>query len=221
MPWLTTLDGRDPRPVHGNYSPRPVRPDMEVDCRSIPGSHKLIATAAPHHGQAYGSLILIDPHQADDDGMGPVKRITPEIGFPESQGGTQVYGTAWPLSEDYYLCVYDGSMRFGGGRQGGSFLRGDYGVYLVDAFGNRELLYRDPSIASLSPIPIQTRGAAAGADRIGQARPGHQSHHACRGAGRRPGATGHRRRDGCLRELAALAAGHKDHGSCACCRCSR
>ena len=37
MPWVTTLDGRDPRAVHGNFSTRSARPDMEVDCRAIPG----------------------------------------------------------------------------------------------------------------------------------------------------------------------------------------
>jgi len=157
MPWVTTLDGRDPRPVHGNYSPRNTRPDMEVDCRSIPGSHKLVAVAAPHHGQAYGSLILIDPSVPDDDGMGPVRRITPEVGFPESQGGAQVYGTPWPLGEKYHLCVYDPAMQPGLGRQGQGFLRGDYGIYLVDAFGNKELIYRDPEIACLSPIPVKPR----------------------------------------------------------------
>ena len=60
----------------------------------MPGSQKFVATAAPHHGQAYGSLVLVDPRVADDDGMAPVRRITPEVGFPESQGGAQVYGTA-------------------------------------------------------------------------------------------------------------------------------
>ncbi len=157
MPWVTGLDGRDPRPVHGNYSPRGTRPDMELDCRAIPGSRKLIATAAPHHGQAYGSLILIDPQTPDDDGMGPIRRITPEVGFPESQGGSQVYGTAWPLSEDYYLCVYDASMQPNAGRQGGAYARGNYAIYLVDAFGNKELIYRDPEIACLSPIPVRPR----------------------------------------------------------------
>ena len=157
MPWLTTLDGRDPRAVHGNFSPRQSRPDMEVDVRAIPGSHKFVATAAPHHGQAYGSLVIIDPQVPDDDGMAPVKRITPEIGFPETQGGAQAYGTAWPLSEDYYLCVYDASMRPGIGGQGGEYLPGNYGLYLVDSFGNKELIYRDPEIACLSPIPLRPR----------------------------------------------------------------
>ena len=110
MPWTTTPDGRDPRPVHGNYAPRQSRPDMELDVRAIPESRKYVATAAPHHGQAFGSLVLIDPRTPDDDGMSPVRRITPDVGFPESQGGAEAYGQAWPLSEDYYLCIYDAGM---------------------------------------------------------------------------------------------------------------
>jgi len=157
LPWITTLDGRDSRAVHGNFAPRNSRPDMELDIRTIPGSHKFVATAAPHHGQAFGSLVLIDPHVEDDDAMAPVKRITPEIGFPESQGGAQVYGTAWPLSEDYYLCVYDVTMTPRMGRQGGQHLRGNYGIYLVDSFGNKELIYRDRAIACQSPVPMRPR----------------------------------------------------------------
>ena len=59
MPWITTLDGRDSRAVHGNFAPRPSRPDMELSVRAVPGSQKFVATAAPHHGQAFGSLVLI------------------------------------------------------------------------------------------------------------------------------------------------------------------
>lgn len=157
MPWITTLDGRDSRAVHGNFAPRRSRPDMELGCRAVPGSPKLVATAAPHHGQEFGSLVLIDPETPDDDGMGPLKRITPEVAFPESQGGAQVYGTSWPLSETYYLCAYDSGMVPGAGAQGKQNVRGEYGIYLVDAFGNKELIYRDPEIACQSPIPLCAR----------------------------------------------------------------
>ena len=34
---------------------------------------------------------------------------------------------------------------------------GNYGIYLVDAFGNKELIYRDPAIACQSPIPLRPR----------------------------------------------------------------
>ena len=159
LSWVTTPDGRDARAVHGNFAPRELRQDMEMDIRSIPNSPKLVATGAPHHGQAFGPLVVIDPRVEDDDAMAPTKRLTPEINFPETQGGGQVYGTAWPLSEDYYLCVYDDSMTPGAGRQGKKATRGDYGVYLLDSFGNKELIYRDPKIASLSPMPLRPRPA--------------------------------------------------------------
>ncbi len=155
-PWIMTADGRDSRAMHGNFAPRRQRPDMELDLRAIPGSHKIGGTAAPHHGQSYGSIIVYDPKIPDDDGMGPVKRLTPEVGFPESQGGKQVYGTPWPLSEKYYLCVYDAAMREGTARQGTKHRKGNYGIYLVDAFGNKVLIHRT-DIACLSPMPLRPR----------------------------------------------------------------
>ncbi|MDR1384186.1 MAG: discoidin domain-containing protein [Planctomycetaceae bacterium] len=158
-PWWITLDGRDTRAVHGNFSPRSERADMELDCRVIPNSPLQIATAAPHHGQAYGSLILIDPRVEDDDRMAPVKRITPDVAFPESQGGSQTYGSPYPLSEKYYLAVADFSISNQQGAEwhNSKYYRGDYGIYLIDAFGNKELIYRDAEIGSLSPIPVQSR----------------------------------------------------------------
>lgn len=157
LPWITTPDGRDARAVHGNFAPRELRADMELDVRAIPGSHKFVATGAPHHGQAFGSLVIIDPRVEDDDAMAPVKRITPDVDFPETQGGAQVYGTAWPLSEKYHLCVYEPMMLPGMGSQGKKPLPIRYGIYLIDIFGNKELIYRDPEIASQSPMPLRPR----------------------------------------------------------------
>jgi hypothetical protein len=148
-PWVTTPDGRNPRPVHGNYSFRYKRADMELDTRPIPGSHSLVSTAAPHHGQAFGSLLVIDPRVADDDAMAPVKRLTPDAGFPESQNGSPTYGTAWPLSEKYYLCAYEPAEVKGVAEPQ------VFGLYLLDQFGNKELVYRDPGIACLSPMPLR------------------------------------------------------------------
>ncbi len=157
LPWITTPDGRDARAMHGNFAPRELRADMELDVRAIPGSHKFVATGAPHHGQAFGSLVIFDPHVEDDDIMAPVKRLTPEVDFPETQGGAQVYGTAWPLSEKYYLCVYEPMIAPGMGRQGKKPIPVKYGIYLLDIFGNKELLYRDPEIACQSPMPLRPR----------------------------------------------------------------
>jgi len=155
-PWLTTPDGRDARVIHGNFAVSArVRPHFEITIRSIPGSQKLTATAACHHGQAYGSLVLIDPKIPDDDAMAPLKRITPDQLFPESEIGVHGpptnYAGPWPLSEYFYLCVYDPDSRSNAGTLN------NYGMYLLDAFGNKELLYRDPKISCLDPIPFRPR----------------------------------------------------------------
>ena len=157
-PWTTTPDGRNAMAVHGNY-PRDwhERPCMEMDIRAIPGSRKLAAVAAAHHGQTYGSLVTVDPVAEDDDAMAPVRVITPDERFPESEYGyfcrEASYATPWPLSEDYYLCV------FGYPSENAPDSVENYGIYLLDTFGNKELLYKNPEIACLSPIPLKPRPA--------------------------------------------------------------
>ncbi len=142
-PWTTTADGRDARALHGNYPQGcrglHLRPWMEMDIRAIPGSRKFVATAAPHHGQAYGSFVVLDPDLEDDDAMSQLRRLTPEVRFPEAERGRGEYATAWPLDETYYLCAAGGDL------------------YLIDAFGGRQLLYKGPDVPCLSPIPLKAR----------------------------------------------------------------
>jgi len=162
--WECFPDGRDPRSFHGNY-PRPwsamppgvgpeqygkaalvygrtLRPDAELSYRPVPGSPKYTATAVGHHQGFSGSLVLLDPSIPDDGKMSQLKRVTPEYFFPEvERGATHTYGTAWPLSEDFYLCNYN------------------YGLYLLDRFGNREVIY-DPGRGPYrvrDPFPLRTR----------------------------------------------------------------
>lgn len=158
--WTCYPDGRDPRSPHGNYAlAREHRPNAEFSFRAIPKSRKLVAIATAHHGVCYGSLILVDPSVPDDKMMSQVKRITPEALFSESEIEpgypypigqascnfvAEYYGTPWPLSEDFYLCVYARD-------------RANYGIYLVDSFGNRELIWKDSKVPCLDPIPLQAR----------------------------------------------------------------
>ncbi|NQU54586.1 MAG: hypothetical protein HQ522_18855, partial [Bacteroidetes bacterium] len=164
-PWIAAPDGRDPRAIHGNYKyQHQDGADMEVYVRPIPDSHKYVALAAPHHGGSYGSLIVIDPKADDDDGMGPVKRLTPDDGFPETrltnpeeyetngERGTgkytfngeaeksnKSYAAAFPLSENYYMTTRNKKL------------------YLIDAFGNRELIFEMPDMYALGPVPVKAR----------------------------------------------------------------
>ena len=151
-PWVISADGRDPRAVHGNYRRSPESsPCAEMDIRAIPFSTKYITTAAPHHGQAYGSLIQIDTSIVDDDALSQVRRLTPEVPFPQSEDGGPIYATPWPLDECFCLCVYDDRAT------AVDAVEANYGIYLVDAFGNKELIYRDEHVPCLSPIPLRPR----------------------------------------------------------------
>ncbi len=148
--WHSYPDGRDPRAYHGNYPAdrnRNARPWMQQSIRPIPGSHQYVAVASAHHGHAFGSLILIDVRLPDDGAASQLTRLTPDMPFPESEVPYQqakAFGTPWALSEMDYLCVYDANMT-------------NRGVYWLDANGNRELVYRDPAINALSPIPFRPR----------------------------------------------------------------
>jgi hypothetical protein len=149
--WTCFPDGRDPRSPHGNYPhQRETRPWMEMDIRAIPNSRKFVAVTGAHHGNAFGSLVLIDPAVDDNLSMSQLTRLTPDALFPEAEGGKadvkkwSQYGTPWPLSEDDYLCVYDAAAV-------------NRGIYLIDRFGNRHLLHRDPEISCVNPIPLRPR----------------------------------------------------------------
>jgi hypothetical protein len=170
--WLSGPDGTDPRTSHGNYplpfhtfldhkpwkiGPNGVEIDsrrgaplVEMGIRAIPGSHKYIFTGAPHHGQIYGSLGMLDLRIDDDGHMSQVKRITPDEAFPESEFGMRghyKYGTPWPLSEDVYLCnIWDN-------------------LALLDRFGNAEQIcdlslipdLPDERLRLIDPIPLRAR----------------------------------------------------------------
>ncbi|MBR2694244.1 MAG: NPCBM/NEW2 domain-containing protein [Thermoguttaceae bacterium] len=160
-PWITYPDGRDARALVGNYHEMKARvPIMELDVRQVPESNKITATAAAHHGQSYGALVLVDPYVPDDNLMSTTRRITPEQVFPEAEQETDFpcpmqYASCYPLSELFYLCVYDPFAEQG--NSGCLNNSNRYGIYLLDAFGNRILLYRDPHISCREPIPVRTR----------------------------------------------------------------
>ncbi len=158
--WRTTPDGRDPRAVNGNTREKHSgsSPLMELSGRAVPGSRLYSAVAAPHHGCAYGSIILVDPAKRDDDRMSQVRRVTPEQPLPESETreGRQTsgaYATPWPLSEKYFICVYDG---FANGKYDVRSVR-RYAITLVDVFGNKTRLYTHPTISCLDPMPLRAR----------------------------------------------------------------
>jgi hypothetical protein len=158
--WTCYPDGRDPRAPHGNYplalttmtgsnwpDGRSFRPNGEWNIRAIPNTQKYVATAANHHSKSYGQLVIIDPSIPDDGRMSQVKGITStsstnwdDWGSDAYGGGMGPYGTAWPLSEEYFLCNKMNT------------------IILRDIFGNEDVLCSVAGTARLlDPIPLRPR----------------------------------------------------------------
>lgn len=171
MFWTCFPDGRDPRAPHGNY-PQPwhtfadnthgdhrlgrcadvssAAPMTEMHIRALPDSHRYVLTAAPHHGESFGSLCVLDLRLPDDGHMSQLRRVTPYAPFPESEcpGRSQYpYGTAWPVSGDVFLCNHWEDL------------------VVLDRFGNEELVCErellpmgyDPRLRLTHPKPLRAR----------------------------------------------------------------
>lgn len=176
--WSCRPDGSDVRILFGNNTYNPVG-IWEV--RAIPGSRRLMATAAAHHAMTAGSIILLDP-SVGVDGSDPITRVTPEVLFPESEAPVaptgwhgnlgvstppavpeeqrrwpgHCYRSPYPLSETLFLAAYSYDALIGEPAMNPANM---FGLYLADAFGNRELLHRDLNVSSQWPVLLRPRPA--------------------------------------------------------------
>jgi hypothetical protein len=150
--WGTRPDGTNPMAIWGNATPKP---HCTFQIHPIPGSQKIAFTASAHHSITAGPIVVLDP-TISNNGQEALTRITPEIPFPEAESMkiTEYYDAPQPLSEKYFLVGYSPWPLVW---EPGSNRVNALGVYLVDSFGNRELIYRDPNIGSSNPTPIHPR----------------------------------------------------------------
>jgi len=157
--WSTRPDGTNPMIVYGNFT---RNPHCIFEARPVPGSGRIVFTASAHHSNTGGSLCLLDP-DVGVDGEGPVRRLTPEVCFPETEGWPDTYyANPWPLSETYYLLAWSTRRLPPHHRATGDENPiNAMGLYVFDTFGNLELLYRDPDISCQYPIPIRPRPMSA------------------------------------------------------------
>jgi Hydrazine synthase alpha subunit middle domain len=129
------------------------------DVRSVPGSRKLAAIATGHHCLAAGPVVVIDAQRGMNN-TSAITIVTPGVkppeggmsGTPAPEGGVVDHGghymTPWPLSETTFLAAYTyGPQNDPAG----------YGIYLVDVYGTKELVYRDPAISCSVPAPLRPR----------------------------------------------------------------
>jgi len=157
--WLTNPDGTGTMSLFGNYT---TRINACYQPRPVPGSHKIAFIAGAHHADVGGSLVLLDPERvrldpaSGEDSLDAIEKLTPEICFPEAPGWPASYcHSPWPLSEDRYLVSFSFEPLPGMGPNEKRDSR--TGLYYFDRWGNLELLYDDPAISCMYPIPLCAR----------------------------------------------------------------
>jgi hypothetical protein len=155
--WSTNPDGTNSQLVYGNFT---KKPQCIFEAQPIPNSRKLVFTGTAHHSITGGSLALLD-RRLGTEFERPLTRLTPEVCFPEAEGWPNCYYAApYALSEKHFLVGWSDRklpahhlMRIDDPANPDNAI----GLYVYDAFGNLNLLYRDPKISSMYPIAVRFR----------------------------------------------------------------
>jgi hypothetical protein len=153
--WAARPDGTNPIAVWGNATPTP---HCAFQAKAVPDSRKLVFVASAHHTITAGPLCLLD-RAVDPNSQAAITRLTPGP-YPEAESNDipEYYNSPWPLSEKLFLVAYSRDrLIFEGEHLNNPNPDRALGLYVLDAAGNRELLYRDPKLGCTSPIPLQPR----------------------------------------------------------------
>jgi len=148
--WSVYPDGSHSAHVYKNDL---ILPAGLIDARSIPGSSRIVAIGAPHCGLSVGPVILVDNSINRRTAAG-MTNLTPELGYPgmspHPSGKTFGYfKEPYPLSEKCFLVSHNPGPK---DREPTG-----YGIYVLDAWGNRAELYRDAEISCFQPTPLRPR----------------------------------------------------------------
>ena len=120
--------------------------------RQVPDSRLIACILGPHMPYAVGPVSLVDP---TDTHTSPAvyTNLTPEIPPPSHASWQRresgYYADVYPLSEEYFLVSYC----YGPDERDAA----GYGLYLLDRWNNRDLVYRDPELSAFEVFPVQQR----------------------------------------------------------------
>ena len=146
--WAVRPDGSGSDHVYKNNT---VRPAGMSNARGIPGSQKIVTIGGTHHTTAIGPVVLVDTHRSRRT-TEAMTSITPELGYPCMWHATIKFGffmDPYPFSEKLFLVSHTPNSN--PGEPAG------YGIYVLDGWGNRAELYRDPAVSCFEPIPLRPR----------------------------------------------------------------
>ena len=120
--------------------------------RQVPNSRQIACIFGPHMPYAVGPVGLVDPVFTHSS-PAIYTNLTPEIPPPSHASWQRresgYYADVFPLSEDYFLVSYC----YGPGERDAT----GYGLYLLDRWNNRDLIYRDPELSTFEAFPVKRR----------------------------------------------------------------
>jgi hypothetical protein len=130
---------------------------VQADLRPAPDSPLFFGTMYGHHHASWGTLVVYDSRVIDDGTQNAWKYLTPDVPGYRSQEFRGAYATPFPLSDHVFLTSYSPDA------PPYSLLTPyrkpptPHGIYVMDVFGNKVLLYRDEEIPANAPFPLHPR----------------------------------------------------------------
>ncbi len=135
--WTIRPDGTQPELVFGNTI---IQPNGYANGREVPGTSEVACTLISHFGDLNGPIALVDTSKGRFDPKA-IRSITPEVPWPGMWPDEECFRDPLPIARDHFLCSHAPRRQFG--------------LYAIDRFGNREVLYQDVGIGSMCPIPFR------------------------------------------------------------------
>jgi hypothetical protein len=126
--WAIRPDGTHPELIFGNNTL-----NCYANGNEVPQTNEILCTLVAHGGDLNGPIALIDLNKGKSNPEA-ITNITPDVEphYHMSWAQKQCFRDPVPISRDYYLCSHAAYDRFG--------------LYVIDRYGNRELIYIDPDI---------------------------------------------------------------------------
>jgi hypothetical protein len=137
--WAIRPDGSHPELVFGNDI---IQPNGYANGREVPGSGEFLCTLISHFGDLNGPLALVNPSHSRFSRQS-ITTLTPEVPWPGNWPVEECFRDGVPLARDYFLCAHAP--------------RDQFGIYVIDRFGNREILYLDTAMGSMCPTPFRVQ----------------------------------------------------------------
>ncbi|MHB8971592.1 MAG: HzsA-related protein [Pirellulaceae bacterium] len=138
--WAIRPDGSHPELIFGNDTPYGYG-----HAREVPASEELVCTLMSH-GDHQGPIVLLDRNQGPYS-TAAITNITPDTRpqYQMDRSHCESFRDPEPISHDHFLVSHNPGRN------------SHWGLYVVDRYGNRELLYLDPAISSKRPTLLRSR----------------------------------------------------------------